>query len=129
MVLAGGRELCTLSGHHDFVNAVALTPNGQRAVSASEDWTLKVRDLASGRELCTLSGHTNYVKAVAVTPCHSSKYRTPVISMSWPGGRSATSHKILAMIVWLRHFLGWVVSAFKSHEDLILRTSLYVSNC
>ncbi len=24
------------------------------------------------------------------------------------------------MIVWLRHFLGWVVSAFRSREDLVL---------
>ena len=32
------------------------------------------------------------------------------------------SDKILAMIVWLRHFLGWVVGAS-------LRTSLCVGNC
>jgi hypothetical protein len=24
------------------------------------------------------------------------------------------------MIVWLRHFLGWVVGAFRSREDIIL---------
>src|SRR5271169_2678943 len=40
--------------------------------------------------------------------------------MSWPGGRSATSDKILAMIVWLRHFLGWLRSAFCAREDLVL---------
>ncbi|HZL69028.1 MAG TPA: hypothetical protein VFC29_17040 [Candidatus Limnocylindrales bacterium] len=32
----------------------------------------------------------------------------------------ATSDKILAMIVWLRHFLGWLRSAFCAREDLIL---------
>ena len=41
--------------------------DGQRAVSASQDKTLKVWELASGRELCTLSGHTDSVTAVAVT--------------------------------------------------------------
>jgi putative transposase len=28
--------------------------------------------------------------------------------------------RLLAMIVWLRHLLGWVVSVFRSREDLIL---------
>ena len=32
----------------------------------------------------------------------------------------ATSDKILAMIVWLRHFLGWLRSVFCAREDLIL---------
>src|SRR5208283_298636 len=42
--------------------------DGQRAVSASDDQTLKVWELASGRELRTLTGHTLGVNAVAVTP-------------------------------------------------------------
>ena len=47
---------------------MAVTPDGQRAVSASDDQTLKVWDLGSGRELRTLAGHTGSVTAVAVTP-------------------------------------------------------------
>ena len=39
--------------------AVAVTPDGQRAVSASKDKTLKVWDLESGRELRTLEGHSS----------------------------------------------------------------------
>src|SRR5271169_4063774 len=31
-----------------------------------------------------------------------------------------SSVKILAMIASLRHFLGWMVSAFRSREDLVL---------
>ena len=47
---------------------MAVTPDGQRAVSASWDNTLKVWDLDSGRELRTLTGHSGSVTAVAVTP-------------------------------------------------------------
>ena len=42
--------------------AVALTPDGQLAVSASQDKTLKVWELDSGRELRTLDGHTSAVQ-------------------------------------------------------------------
>ena len=47
---------------------MAVTPDGNRAVSASEDNTLKVWDLATGRALHTLKGHSYGVKGVAVTP-------------------------------------------------------------
>ncbi len=62
------RELRTLIGHAGWVNAVAVTPDGQRAISASHDRTLKVWNLASGRELRTLKGHADDVEGVAVTP-------------------------------------------------------------
>ena len=58
----------TLSGHSNWVLAVAITPDGQRAVSASDDNTLKVWDLNNGEEAQTLSGHSNWVLAVAITP-------------------------------------------------------------
>ena len=53
---------------HEWCHGVAVTPDGQRAVSASDDKTLKVWDLGSGRELRTLTGHSGGVRAVAVTP-------------------------------------------------------------
>jgi len=61
------RELRTLEGHRDTVLGVALTGDGQRAVSASLDETLKVWDVASGRELHSLEGHTSWVNDVALS--------------------------------------------------------------
>jgi WD40 repeat protein len=63
----GAGLLRTLFGHSSFVNGVALSPDGRRAVSASSDKTLKVWDLETGRELHTLPGHSNSVYGVAVS--------------------------------------------------------------
>jgi WD40 repeat protein len=44
-----------------------VTADGKRAVSGSDDHTLKVWDLESGAEVRTLSGHTSGVSVVVVT--------------------------------------------------------------
>ncbi|WP_199247435.1 WD40 repeat domain-containing protein [[Phormidium] sp. ETS-05] len=64
----GGSLIRTLTGHSDRVTAVAITPDGKQAVSASGDNTLKLWNLATGSEVATLSGHSNAVLAVAITP-------------------------------------------------------------
>ena len=50
-----------------MVNAVAVTPDGKKAISGSDDSTLKVWDIEIGKELRTLRGHTSWVTAVALT--------------------------------------------------------------
>jgi WD40 repeat protein len=63
------QELRSLDGPTPArVRAVAVTPDGHQAVSASDDGTLKVWDLETGQALRTLKGHTNYVFTVVVTP-------------------------------------------------------------
>ncbi|MDB9519348.1 hypothetical protein PN466_20595 [Roseofilum reptotaenium CS-1145] len=64
----GGALVCILEGHSDSVNAVALTPDGQRAISGSNDKTLKVWNLKTRELEQTLTGHQGSVRAVAVTP-------------------------------------------------------------
>jgi hypothetical protein len=54
--------------HTGWVFAVAINPDGNRAVSGSDDGSVRVWDLAAGREQATLTGHTRPVWSVAITP-------------------------------------------------------------
>jgi WD40 repeat protein len=51
----GGPLILIIEGHSNWVNGVAITPDGRRAVSASWDKTLRVWDLESGKELTSLT--------------------------------------------------------------------------
>jgi WD40 repeat protein len=66
--LERGRILSTLTGHGDWVEAVAITPDGSLAVSASRDHTVRLWDLDREREVRTFEGHTGFVMSVLVTP-------------------------------------------------------------
>ena len=66
--LGSGACLRTLEGHSSYVRGVSVTPDGVRAISASEDKTLRVWDLESGACLRTLEGHSHWVMGVSVTP-------------------------------------------------------------
>jgi WD40 repeat protein len=43
--------LKTFTGHKNWVTAVAFAPDGKRAVSLADDFTVRVWDAASGEEL------------------------------------------------------------------------------
>ncbi len=58
----------TFAGHHDWVTAVAVTPDGRSALSGSYDCILKLWDLSTGQPCLTLTGHTGHVHAVAILP-------------------------------------------------------------
>jgi NB-ARC domain-containing protein/WD40 domain-containing protein/apoptotic protease-activating factor 1-like protein len=64
----GGPLIRILEDHSSYVNGVAITPDGRRAVSASCDNTLRVWDLESRQSLRTLEGHSSFVRGVAITP-------------------------------------------------------------
>jgi len=60
--------LRTLNGHADAVTCVNITADGMRAISSSEDGTLRVWDLETGGCLAVLDGHTDAIHSVSITP-------------------------------------------------------------
>ena len=63
-----GLETARFTGHTNMVRDVAVTPDGTRAVTTSDDGTAIVWDLATRLETARFTGHTEEVLAVAVTP-------------------------------------------------------------
>ena len=57
-----------LDGHTACVRAVAMSPDGKHALSASNDHSLRLWDLAEGKTIHELRGHTDLVNAVVLTP-------------------------------------------------------------
>src|SRR5690606_17881303 len=60
------RCLRTMKGHTRGVNAVWLSDDNRRAVSGSDDGTVRLWDLVTGRCLRTFEGHSAGVTSVSV---------------------------------------------------------------
>ena len=50
-------QKCTLTGHSNWVNSVAYSPDGKHIVSGSEDETVKIWDSSTGKEVSVLVCH------------------------------------------------------------------------
>ena len=58
----------TLVGHSGEVNTVAVSRDGKRIVSGSDDKTVKLWNLNEGKEIRSFKGHSDWVYAVAISP-------------------------------------------------------------
>jgi len=71
-VLAGGDiPLATLTGHTNWVETVAFSPDGHILATGSDDQTARlwnITDPAHPQPLATLAGHTGSVRAAAFSP-------------------------------------------------------------
>jgi hypothetical protein len=63
-----GERTLLLAGHTGAVLTVALSPDGTRVLTGSEDNTARLWDAATGTPIATLAGHTLWVYAVAFSP-------------------------------------------------------------
>src|SRR5262245_36576188 len=67
----GARQVANLErvleGHSNFVWDVAVTPDGRRVLSASNDSTVRMWDIASGNSLATFVGHDAFVCSLSVS--------------------------------------------------------------
>ena len=53
------QELFSLSGHTDWVSSIAVTPDGNLVISASDDNTLKVWDLETRQVIADFTGESS----------------------------------------------------------------------
>jgi WD40 repeat protein len=60
-----GAMLRRFDGHQDWVWAIAVSPDGRRALSGSKDATVRLWDLETGGQLASLEGHEAEVASVA----------------------------------------------------------------
>jgi WD40 repeat protein len=60
-------SLATLEGHGGWVTAVAVTPDGRRAVSGSDDGMLKLWDLEQGTVLATFTADQDITAVAAIS--------------------------------------------------------------
>ncbi|QLE49645.1 protein kinase [Nostoc sp. C057] len=63
-----GKEIRTLTGHTNWVNSVAFSPDGKFLVSGSADCTIKLWQVNTGIEIQTLTGHSDSVSSIAYSP-------------------------------------------------------------
>lgn len=63
----GGPLIRTLEGHTDWVEAVAVTPDGKHAISGSMDETLRVWNIKTGQTIDSFSGE-GLLHACAISP-------------------------------------------------------------
>merc|ERR1719399_279732 len=63
-----GKCVATLKGHSDDVLCVAVSLDGRRVVSGSDDSTLKVWNIETGKCVATVEGPSDSVNCVAISP-------------------------------------------------------------
>jgi WD40 repeat protein len=93
-----------LAGHQGLVTSAAVSPDGRRIVSGSDDRAVTVWDLRSGARLHRLFGHQDLLASVAVSPdgrriVSGSLDATSVV---WDLESGAQLHRLVGHQGWVR---------------------------
>jgi WD40 repeat protein len=98
----------TFVGHTDYVDGLALSPDGRMAISASWDKTVILWDIQTGKTIRRFEGHTDKATSVAFAP----------------DGLSAISGSTdMTMIQW-NVKTGGVIRKFEGQPDLIYTVAI-----
>jgi WD40 repeat protein len=92
-------NLKILTGHTDWVDSLAISPDGKILASCSRDKTIRLWSLPDGNHLKTLTGRTNWVDSLAISPdgkiLVSASYDQTIRLWSLPNGnhlKTLTGH-------------------------------------
>jgi WD40 repeat protein len=66
--LGSGELLAVMTGHRNQVTFVAVSPDGTRIASASQNQTVRVWDAADGKPVAVLQGHSSHAIQVIFSP-------------------------------------------------------------
>jgi len=143
-------RLRTFKGHSNGVNAVSLSSDGKRVISASRDKTLILWDVESGEPIRTFKGHSYVVNAVSISndgkraisssldktlilwdvesgkPIHTfngHSHGVNAVSLSNDGKRVISASRDNTLILWDVES-GEPIRAFKGHSDGVNAVSL-----
>ncbi len=109
------KNILTLEGHKDGVNAVIFTPDNKYIITGSSDKTIKVWDIKTGKEKKTLTGHGDYITSLSIT--RDGKY---LASSSWDGTVLIWSLKKWKILTTLEGKFSYINSVAFSPTDKII---------
>jgi len=102
-----GEVIQKLEGHTDSITSIAITPDGQKAITSSLDKSCKVWDLNRGKLLHSFEGHSDWVLDIAITP----------------DGKRAISTSVNRCILW-NIITGKPIEILKGQNSIVYTVSI-----
>jgi len=107
--IESGSELRRVTGHSNWINGVAFSPDGQTALSASSDGTLILWDIETGSVIRHFEGHTGGVNSVAFNP----DGQTDANNLT-----AISASDDASLILW-NVSTGGIIRRFEEHKDKV----------